>query len=494
MPISGPVVHQQLMHAYATLQSKMESTRVRVSQVNEQRDTLDDDRSDALLRLAQHYLPELTAATVDETWREIRPSIARILLRKQQHTQRVAGQLEEMISRRQQLDQNLLQSNQQLDQAIEAQQAVAEQLEQQLREDSRFVELSDRAAVAEAALERAEANYQEIQQDAERKLPAYQQSELFSYLRDRGYGTAQYKHRGFTRRMDRALAKFIDYNKARQNYDFLINTPAQMQQIIEQDRKALDTVMDDLERQRDQRAERLGLPAKIAVIEQLEQQRSGQLTDLDQLLQATEKVQQELNALDDSRGQYYREAIQVFREMLATLDSRELKRRAQVTADLTDDQIIARLMGVESELDQLQDAVSDRRMELQRMQQTLENLGRLIQRFRAANFDSSRSQFVGSLDILEDLDRAIHEGEIDWIWDRIRDSQRWGPTALEQVERIATHPMTQVLINAMAHAVGGALAQHARRAGHRRGRRGPQWGGSWSGTWGGDSSGWYRTR
>ena len=29
------------------------------------------------------------------------------------------------------------------------------------------------------------------------------------------------------------------------------------------------------------------------------------------------------------------------------------------------------------------------------------------------------------------------------MWDRIRQAQRWGPTAMEQVTRIATHPMTQ---------------------------------------------------
>ena len=166
----------------------------------------------------------------------------------------------------------------------------------------------------------------------------------------------------------------------------------------------------------------------------------------------------------------------------------------QSTEELTDDQIVARLMGVESELTQLDDVEQDRRRDLSSMQQTLDNLGRLIQRFRAAKFDSSRSQFVGSLDILEDLDRAIEHHDIDGMWDRIRKAQRWGPTAMEKVTRVATHPMTQVLINAMAHAAGAALEQHARRAGDRRGRRRPEWGGSWSGTWGDDSSGWYRRR
>lgn len=494
MPISGPVVHQQLMAAYANLQTKLESSRGRVSEVDEDRNALDDDRSEALVHLAEHYLPELTPQAVRDTWREIRPSISDVLLRKQEHIDRIASKLASLIADREQSDIALVELNQQLDQATDSQQELADQVEQQLREDSSFVELSDRAAVAEAALERAEANLEEIENDAEKKLPAYKNSSLFSYLRERGFGTGDYKKRGFTRRIDRMLAKFIDYNKAKQNYEFLIKTPQQMKQIIEGDRMALNTVMDELEKQRDSVAEKLGLPAKIAVVEQMEQQRSEQLTSLDETLQETEAVQHQLNELDDSRGKYYREAIQVFRKLLEGRDLRELKRRAQSTEELTDDQIVARLMGIESELTQLDDVEQDRRRDLSSMQQTLNNLGRLIQRFRAAKFDSSRSQFVGSLDILEDLDRAIDHHEIDGMWDRIRKAQRWGPTAMEQMTRVATHPMTQVLINAMAHAAGAALEQHARRAGDRRGRRRPEWGGSWSGTWGGDSSGWYRRR
>ena len=42
-----------------------------------------------------------------------------------------------------------------------------------LRSDPRFTSLSDQAALAEAALERAEDNLQEIDQDSARKLPAY---------------------------------------------------------------------------------------------------------------------------------------------------------------------------------------------------------------------------------------------------------------------------------------------------------------------------------
>ena len=125
--------------------------------------------------------------------------------------------------------------------------------------------------------------------------------------------------------------------------------------------------------------------------------------------------------------------------------------------------------------------------DLREHQDFLDALGRLIQRFRAAEFDSSRSQFTGSLDILEQLHRARDEHDIERLWDKIRSAQRWGPTVMERVTDVAQHPLTQVLINAMAHAAGSALEQHARRAGKRRSR-----GGAWSGGW--DSSGGWKRR
>jgi hypothetical protein len=250
--------------------------------------------------------------------------------------------------------------------------------------------------------------------------------------------------------------------------------------------------MDELERRRDDVAVNFGLPEKIQQVANLGQQRDEQLRALDVLLADSEKTQRELTDLKDSRGTYYREAIRLFRELLDRNDSRDLKHRAQQTREITDDQIVARLMGVESEIGQLDVAAERRRSDLNQMQSFLEDLGRLVQRFRAAQFDSSRSQFVGSLDVFEELDRAQDQNDIDSMWRRIRSAQRWGPTAMEKVTSVATHPLTQVLVNAMAHAAGGAMQAHARRAGDRRAQRDSSRGGS--GAWGGGSSsgGWHR--
>ncbi len=471
MPSSGPEVHRQLMDTYAHSQARLEALRGRVSADAQQRSALDEDRGQALMNLAEHYLPELTPEAIGNAWQEIRTDLSAILSRKQDHQSKLTESLQTHNADRQQQEQLLMELNERLDQLHHQHQELAGKIEQRLGEDQQFIQLSDRAALAEASLERAEANLAEIDQDAARKLPAYENSTLFCYLRDRGYGTETYTKRGFTRRMDRWLAKFINYNEARQGYQFLRNTPEQMRKIIAESRAALDTVMGELERRRDGVADELGLPQLSAQTKTAEQHRDEQLASLDRVRAETERIENELSELEHTGGSYYREAIAVFRDLLRQRQTSDLERHARSTAEITDDQIVARLAGVDAEFSDLESAGQKRQAEIQRQQDCMDQLGRLIQRFRAARFDSARSQFADQLEIAEEVDRAMQADDIELLWNRIRRAHRWGPTAVEQVGRVLTHPMTQVLINAMAHAAAGALQGHARRAGNRHADR-----------------------
>lgn len=474
MPISGPVIHRQLMDGYKDAESRLEAIRSRASQVQEQRGELDEHRGEALVDLAKHYLPELTRDAIRDTWIEIRSSVSQILLRKEDHCNRLRGKLGEWNDKRYVADDRLIAVTAELDGAVGEQEELAVRVEEELKQDPTFVELSDRAAVAEAALERAEANLSEIEQDAARKIPAYDESKLFTYLRERKFGTAEYKKRGFTRRMDRWLAKFVGYTKAKQGYEFLKQTPDRMRQIIAEDRKAFETVMEELERHHEVVAKRIGLTGKVEQVEALQKQRAEQLDELDQVQRQCDEIQHELSDLENPRGTYYHEAIEVFRNMLQRSSTRDLERRARATVEVTDDQIVARLSGVDVDLAELDEVERNRQQEIVQMQGFLDALGRMIQRFRASEFDSARSQFVGTFDVVEDIHRARSEYDVEQIWQRIRSSQRWGPTLGEKITHVATHPVTQVLISAMAQAAGAAMRDHAHRAGRRR-YRGSSW-------------------
>ncbi|TWU01921.1 hypothetical protein [Neorhodopirellula pilleata] len=474
MPIPGPHVHQQLISAYHQTAAKLERIRGELGQIEVQREKLEDDREHTLTKLATYYLPDLTPESIQETWAEIRPTMREILLRKQNRVREYEADLQDQNRIRSHLEDELVRLNTRLDEAEKQQQEIADQVEKALRENPQFIELSQHASMAEAALERAEANLDEISQDAARKLPAYQSCRLFNYLLDRHYGTPKYEHKGVNRRMDRWIAKLVDYPQSKRNYDYLTTTPATMRTVIAEDRLALDTVLDELDRHRDEAAQQCGLLSQIQTAESLRQERESIVTQLDQASRQCETTQSELTRLEAPQCEFHAEAISVFRNMLAQSTSDDLRQEARRTPEITDDQIVASLRGIETEMTRTDRTTDECDERLRLGQEVYEAVGRLTQRFRASGYDRGNCQFSESLDVAGFVDRARNAADIEDLWQSIRRLQSWGPTTMDKITSVATHPMTQVMINAMAHAAAGAMSDHARRAGQRgsRNRRG----------------------
>ena len=487
MSVSGPIVHQQLMHAYQEAQHELETARGHVAAAGAELGDLSEDRGNAIVSLAQHYLPELTREAIRKTWSEVQYTVGEVLSRKEQHSLRLANQVDELTRARHASEDALQTTSANLDEATETQGEIAAAISDELASDAGFKQLSDRAAEAEAALQRAEANLAEIEQDVRRKLPAYENSALFMYLYKRGYLTPQYEHRGMTRDMDQWLGRYINYRDAKQGYEFLKTTPVHMKEVIAEDRAALNTVLDELEQQRDAVAERRGLPQAIKAVSDLTSKRQALLVELERIESEAKAVQAERSEIENSRGPYYHEAIQKFRDMIAAADPSSLASRARQTPEIEDDQIVARLQGLSSEMDQIGNQVRQRQQRIEQLTAHLQSVGALISRFRAAGYDSSRAEFTRNDDIVAML-RAVRDGQGSYedVWQGLRRSFRTGPSAMDQFTRVATHPMTQVLINAMAHAAAGALEAQARQAGQRRSSSRPsRSGGGFGGGFGG---------
>lgn len=469
MPISGPVVHKQLLQAYQEAQHELETARGEIAAAGAELGELTEGRGDTLLDLARHYLPELTPAAVEKTWTDARHWIHEILLRKQSHVAKLDGELATIAARRGDAERELAAITARLDEATIAQQSLAQAVSDALAADADFSNLSNRAAQAEASLQRAEANLQEIEQDSLKKLPGYENSALFMYLKKRNFATAEYKHRGIARSVDQWLSRYIGYREARQGYDFLKSTPQHMREVIASDRQSLDIVLDELEKRRDTVAQRMGLTDAIETVQSLTAQRSTWLQTLDQIQLDTQTLQSDRSRTDDSRGPYYQEAIEKFRQTLDKIDSRTLADRAKKTAEIEDDLIVARLQGLQIEMQQVNDQVSQRQQKVAALTNHLQSIGTLINRYRAAGFDTGRATFNSSLDVMSELRMAGDGGgSFEAVWQKIRGAHRWGATTMDQVTQVATHPMTQVLINAMAHAAAGAMQSQARDAGRRR--------------------------
>lgn len=464
-------MHRQLIEGFKRLQSRVDEARRMTAGMGDDRGTLGDDRSTALLDLAKHYLPELSAESIDATWSEVRGELSQVLMRLQDELRRSQTELAKYNDRRSIEEDRLLKLDNELDSLTEKRDRLASDVQQRLSEDQEFVALTSQAAAAETALERAEANFNEIEQDAARKLPSFQSSTFFNYLYDRKFGSKQYAARGFTRRMDRWLANYIDYSKAKKSYDFLVKTPEQMRQIIAEDRKALDVVMESLEQRHEAVVRECGLQAVIDSVQRLRDDRQSRLNELELICSKVESLETQIADLENPRGDYYRQAIEAFRHVLESIETADLDARAVATEELTDDQIVARIRGIDESLERLDEQQERSREQQRQLQRCLDAYGRMMQRFRAAKFDSNRSYFVDSFDLLALIDRAGQEADIDELWSAMKTAQFSGAATANQVAMLAANPMATLMTGAMMN-VAGALNEQAieaaRRAASRR--------------------------
>ena len=119
MSLSGPDVHQQLMNAYAETQARLEDERAAAMQLQFSREELSNDRGDALVNLAEFYLPELSRDAIETTWLEIRPTVSNILLGKEDHRRRLQETIDQVTADLEKDERQLLEINARLDESIE---------------------------------------------------------------------------------------------------------------------------------------------------------------------------------------------------------------------------------------------------------------------------------------------------------------------------------------------------------------------------------------
>lgn len=155
--------------------------------------------------------------------------------------------------------------------------------------------------------------------------------------------------------------------------------------------------------------------------------------------------------------------------MLAKADPRALAEQAKLTATTQDDAIVDRLQGLHTEMEHVSEQVRQRQQTVARLTQHLQAVGTIINRFRAAGFESQRSEFDDTVDVAGELHAALEsQADYEGLWQRLRRAQRWTPPPVSRITQVATHPMTQVLVSAMAVAAAGALQAQARQAAQRR--------------------------
>ncbi|MEZ6067938.1 MAG: hypothetical protein R3B90_19995 [Planctomycetaceae bacterium] len=467
MPTPGREVLRRLRHHLDEVRAEAARQRQSYAAIDERLRDIAGDRTQAVLELAAHALPEVSPTTIAATFSGIQADLQGILRRQEQTQAELEGRLQRCLRVVEATQAEVATLTEQLNIIVAQREQLEQQLAEQLEQDTEFQRLSGEAVQAELQLQANELRAQEVQLEASRKLPAYDRSRLFKYLLRRGYGTADYPRKGLTRQIDGWLARYIDFVRARQGYEFLQSTPARINEEVGLRREAFEALMAEVEAAHARHAEVIGLPSVLEQGAGLGDQRDRLLSRLSDEQEQVHQVEQDLERLGSQQGRFYREALERLTLFIEQTESAVLESQARATPDPIDDDLVAKVRWLSERIEQTRPEVDAMLRKSQAAESLSEGMGFVVRRAEQANLDSDRCS-TDSDDAIERDIRLFREGGMrqDDLWQAIERQLQFEPTWIESSTRssgdLMSHPTTQVLLQVLAHAAVSAVTNASR--------------------------------
>lgn len=481
----GSEVYRDLQHHAATARQEVEAVAQQLQALQQQAQDLVARRSDAMRRLAQHYLPALDDQSIASAATEVQGQLRAVQDKQRGEVQRLRAELAGLAQTLATHEAAFGKVTSQLEACVKRRTELEGQAAKLLQADPEFKGLATRAADTERKLARDEERAQEMAREAGAKLPAYERSTLFQYLVRRGWGTPEYRAFGLTRRLDRWVAEMVDFARAKPSYDFLRVTPPLVAAEVTRRKEEFAPVMQELHAKQAAAAEQVGLPAVVSEGNQLGAERDRRVEAMKDAQQRHRGCSEDLAKAESNEGKFYGEALATFRTFLEGAEVRALEQRARITPEPQDDALVAEIASLrqgERDLAARLSGLTEQRTQLDARAVSLE---RLLRRFREANYDATSSRFA-DFDVGFEVARFV-DGKctFDDLWNLVTQRQRFeqptsqasfGPGLPQGDLGIGA----RVLLEAMGHVVGAALSTAARRSVFRGGFGGGLGGGGFN--------------
>lgn len=473
MPIEGTEVFSTLQSRLREAGESLDRCATDASSVDAEVNELLARRGNALLDLARHFLPEFSRPAIESTFAEIRTDLLAILSRKEARHRELTGELIEAQEQARAQDAELDEVTRQLNALLTRREALEAQVADALKADPDFQQRSRLALQAEQQLHRDEQRASRIRKEATAKLPHYEKSALFRYLRDRGFATDSYKAKGLVLSLDRWVARLIGYGDASHGYAYLRKTPALVDAEVTRRRGLFSELMQQVEAGQAEVSDRVGLTAVLREGDALGTQRDALVNTRAPVVKRMQAIQEELADLDRQQDRFYKEAIGRFRDFLSDTRLALLEQRSQQTPEPEDDALVAEISEIDRRIEEMKPVLAELAGRRRAAVAARDGLERVVQRYRQAEFDSQRSYFPDGFDILawlRDLETGTADAES--LWSSLRRHQRFRPhwieTTASGTSDILNGPAGRILIGAVLQAASAATRDSAYRGVRRR--------------------------
>jgi chromosome segregation ATPase len=398
----GVTISHKIKAKIAKLEEDHERLGKELSAAEKRLPAMTREREQAVLRLAQIYLPKLGEESVRELRQRLPGMQARIdaiVTEKGRERAAVEEAIDEAAQTRKQLDQQLQDITATVEAKATERDALRREVQATLDRDAAYAALIEETQQAKERLLQSGRRLRASINERDEKIPAYRADPLFKYLLARKYGTDDYRGGFLTSRLDRWVARTVDYRNQYQNYTLLHEVPEVMRKEVAKSEAHLKKKGDEIRAKEQRAADHHGLTKVLEEGEALYGQRVSLVTRIAELDRAVDQLVIKRRDLDTTTGTHYEKALRELSTYLRSQDVERLQRLARSTDTRSDDGLAARVEELDGDIERTQADIGNLKQRQHEQAERLQGLRKIESGFRQSDFDASNSEFRGGLDI-----------------------------------------------------------------------------------------------
>lgn len=262
-----------------------------------------------------------------------------------------------------------------------------------LRQDKAYIKICDRIDVKQMQIARAQDKIELARLDYKEKSALYHADELFVYLKERHYGRGDYKASALISTIDQWVARLVNYEEARRNYDMLLSIPGKLIQHKQLLQKKIESVEQEKEEYKQAFFQKDGtLAVQLDYLKQKEA-----IDDFDRQIREAALEQDRIIRLKTSSAdqvdENYGLAINTLKNLYKNKSLESLRHYASLSVTQDDDELVARLKSIskrrvdqESSLRSYRKTVKDLNHQYQRLEEARST-------YKQRGYDSRRTRF-----------------------------------------------------------------------------------------------------
>jgi chromosome segregation ATPase len=426
---TGSDVHDKIKGKVRELESEDSKVNREVESCRSEIERLAQQRDECYSKLAEFYLPALEAENVRQTIREVRGEIQQIFNKRQERKQFLEREMANCTDRRHQLEEELDKNASQLIEVENDRDATRKKISEDLLANAEYTQTDKQARQAQERLNQNKNRAETFGREAKTKISSFESNPWFMYLVNRNYGTENQVGYGLTRILDDFVARGVNFTKNKQNYDFLRSMPEIIQKEVATQQEELNKVVAELRKTESAVEKKYGLPMTLQQHTLLSKTKTDLLGSIERIEAEYESNRAKREELSKTRNEgHYNEAKERLEKFLQGLSIDELRSRASETLGKDDDIIVEKLESINSTFVRVKNKMNSLRAKRTETSNALEKARRIETKFRAEDYDSSRSRFEDDFDIKPLLTGyilgRISEGE---VFRRVEDNHHLKP-------------------------------------------------------------------